>query len=518
MSGDGDEAVRGPGDTPEFRRVRSGPTPPESGTGSGPRRRTGSGRAPAWLPSAAARRRRLTLTLAGALSIAVLLASGTAWAITGWASGQLNRYDVFAGLLEENRPEAGPQGTLNFLVIGSDRREGMGSEEQDALGVGDTDGQRSDTMMLVHLNNERDQVTVVGIPRDSWVRIPGYGEDKINAAYAYGGPQLAIQTVESATGVRVDHYVEVDFGGFVDVVDALEGITVCLPEAIHDDKARLHMEAGTHQVDGVEALAFARTRKSSDGDLDRIDRQQQVLSALLDKALSSETLTDPARFGLFLDTALGSVTVDEGLDTASINQLGNQMRSVRLDDVTFTQVPIGQMDFWTPHGDVAVKWQEEAARELFGRIARDEPLTGGPGDAADQGAEAAPVVAPGDIEVEVYNGIGAPGLGAQVRADLAAAGFLTTAEARDWTSRDVPETLVRYAPGREDAARLVQDSLPGAGLQRDAALGDRIQVVIGFNHTRVTAPGTTASPASDTEGEGGRDTLNTSTAADNVCG
>lgn len=514
MNEDGSDAPRPSGEVPEFRRIRSEPLPPQRE--SPPRRRTPGGREPAWLPSAAARRRRAALLLSGFLSMLVLLASGTAWSVTGWLSGQLQRYDVFAGLLEENRPQSGPKGTLNFLVIGSDSRDGLAGEERDALGVGRTQGQRSDTMMLVHLNGQRDRATVVGIPRDSWVRVPGHGMEKINAAYAYGGPELAVQTVESVTGVRIDHYIEVDFSGFVEVVDALGGITVCLPEAIHDDNANLYLDAGTHEVDGAGALAFARTRKSADGDLDRIDRQQQVLAALLDRALSSKTLTDPAKFTRFLDVALGSITVDEGLDTAAIKQLGNQLSSVRLEDVAFTQVPIAQMDFWTPHGDVAVRWHEAHARKLFRSIAKDEPITGGLGAAPGEGEAGGAPVAPGDVAVEVYNGIGTPGLGARVRGDLVNAGFQVPAEAQNWTSRDTAKTLVRYGPGRQEHAQLVQGSIRGAELVEDPDLGDRLQVVVGFNYTEVTAPAVPAAqPAA--AGPNGRDTLNTSTAADNLC-
>ncbi len=180
--------------------------------------------------------------------------------------------------------------------------------------------------------------------------------------------------MEAATGVRIDHYVEIDFTGFVEVVDTLGGITVCLPEAIHDEKAHLSLEAGTHRLQGTQALAFARTRKSPHGDLDRIDRQQQVLAALLDEALNAQILSDPARLAQFVETALGSITVDDTLDTAALIQLGTQLRSLGLDDVTFTQVPVDRIDFWTPSGEVAVTWHEQHATELFTAIAADRPI------------------------------------------------------------------------------------------------------------------------------------------------
>ncbi|GAA3760384.1 LCP family protein required for cell wall assembly [Spinactinospora alkalitolerans] len=501
-------------ETPEFRRVRSGPLPPGDARGARPRARS---RTPFALPSAQARRKRVALLLAGTMSVIVLLASGSAWALTGWVSGQLNRDNVFAGLFDGDRPAAGPEGALNFLVIGSDSRGGMEGAEQEELSVGDVEGERSDTMMLVHLNSDRDRITVVGIPRDSWVDVPGHGRNKINAAYAYGGPVLAIRTVESATGVRVDHYVEVDFTGFVDVVEALDGIEVCLPEPIRDEKANLDMAAGTHQVDGVEALAFARTRKSAGGDLDRIDRQQQVMSALLDKALASETLSDPGRFANFLDSALGSITVDDGLDTAAINRLGGQLRSFSLQDVSFTQVPIADMDFRTPSGELAVAWNEEQAGELFGDIAADRPLDGPAGAGGESGEAEDEPVAPGDVTLEVFNGVGTPGLGASVRGDLVGAGFQVPSQAQNWPTRDVAETVVRHAPSQAGAAQAVVDAIPGARAEQDDALGERVQVVIGFNYVSVEAPQSTSpepSPAGTANGRGG---VQTDTAADNVC-
>jgi len=507
---DGSDTTRPSGEAPEFRRIRSEPLPPQRE--APPRRRTPAGGRPAWLPSAAARRRRAALLLSGFLSALVLLASGTAWSVTGWLSGQLQRYDVFAGLLEGDRPAAGPHGALNFLVIGSDDRSGVAPEQRSELGVGHVEGRRSDTIMLVHLNHDRDHITVVGIPRDSWVHIPGHGPHKINAAYSLGGPGLVVQTVESATGVRVDHYVEVDFTGFVEVVDALGGITVCLPEAIHDDKAHLFLEAGTHRVDGVQALAFARTRKSAHGDLDRIDRQQQVLAALLDRALDSRTLSDPARFTRFLETTLGSVTVDESLDTAALNQLGAQLRSIGLDDVTFTQVPVDRIDFWTPTGEVAVTWHEQHAVELFEAVAGDRPIPSGASRAE------ADFPAPEEVTVEVYNGTGIPGLGARLRSELLEAGFRVPATAGNWTRQDLAETLVRYSPDRQDAAHLLLESIPHARPEEDAALGGRVQVVAGAGHTGVAVPAHAASPAHQQPVDvGGRDTVHTRTAADNVC-
>ncbi|WP_304451792.1 LCP family protein [Nocardiopsis sp. YSL2] len=491
----------------EFRRDRSEPVAPER------KRSPRSGRFT--VPNASARRRRSGLLVMSALSALVLLASGTSWAITGWMSSSLNRFDVFAGLNEDDRPE-NETGGLTFLVIGSDSRDEMDREDRNALSVGSTPGQRSDTIMLVRLNHERDRITVVGIPRDLWVDVPGQGEDKINAAYAYGGPQLTVRTVESVTGVRVDHYVEVDFSGFVNVVDALDGIEVCLPEPIQDPKAHLDMAAGTHSVDGAEALAFSRTRATARGDLDRIDRQQQVLSAMLDKAMSSETLSDPTRLTAFLDTSLSSVTVDEGLDTSTINQLAYQMRDTDLSAVTFTQVPIAVMEHWTPRGDVALLWDEPAARDLFADIQADRPIT----EEAGREAEAEEELSPAQLRVRVFNGTGTPGLGARLDGQLTGAGFEVTDPADNWSTHSLARSQVRFGPGNEAAAQYVADMIPESETVEDDTLDDELQVVIGFNFTTFNPqePEEPEEPEAPEPAETGDDALATSTARDNICG
>jgi len=501
--GDGRGGDRSDG---EFRRVRSAPTPP---------RPAARGFTP---PSGRVRRKRTALLLAGAMSVLVLLASGTAWSLTGWVSGQLNRSDVF-GALAGDRPEAGARGALNFLVIGSDTRDGMDSGKRSELGVGQAAGRRSDTMMLVHLDHDREHITVVGIPRDSWVDIPGHGKNKINAAYSIGGPSLAVETVESTTHVRIDHYVEVDFTGFVDMVDALGGIEVCLPQPIRDPKARLDMPAGTHRVGGNQALAFARTRQTAGGDLDRIDRQQLVISAMLETALSTDTLSNPQRFSGFVDTALNSVTVDKGLDTGAINELAGQLRGIGLNDVTFTTAPVDQANYQTPGGEVAVTWDRQAAADMFARINADKPIGGAQHEKPGGTADGAGSPRPGETSLKVFNGTGVAGLGAEVSRAFADAGFNVPAPAGNWSSHDVPETVLRHGPGNKAEAEMVAESIPGSRLQEDERLDERIQVVVGFNYREVRAPdvapaATQAAPEQDQE-SGADDAA--SSARDKVC-
>lgn len=490
--------------TPEFSRPRSGPTPPE------PQGRT-EAQGISGIPPARVRRQRTVLLLAAAMSFLVLLTSGSSWAFTEWASGKINRSDIFGGLFDGDRPDEGPKGALTFLLIGSDSQENV-----EGSGSGGGAG-RSDSMMLVHLNNDRDHVNVVGIPRDSWVNVPGHGKDKINAAYAYGGPQLAVRTVESATNVRIDHYVEIDFAGFVDVVNALGGIEVCLPKPIEDPKAHLSMDAGTHRVGGRDALAFSRTRQTSGGDLDRIDRQQQVVSALLDKAVSTETLSDPAKLTSFLDTALGAVTVDEGLDTTTIKRLGAQVSDIGLDDVTFTQVPVAQTDYWTDRGDVAVRWNREEAHALFTDINADRPVSQQDASTPEETADERP--RPDDIRLQIFNGTDVPGRGEEVRDAFSNAGFETSSRAQNWSSQDVATTVVRHDPGDERAASLLSESIPGSEVREDSTLSEELHIVVGFNFTGVDPP----EPAPETSGpdpssgDGPRSEVHASSARENIC-
>ncbi|WP_028647432.1 LCP family protein [Nocardiopsis sp. CNT312] len=495
-----DGNTEGPGPADEFRRMRSQPLPPA------PQRSGRSGRVT--VPPAAVRRHRTALLVVGALSALVLVASGTSWAVTGWMSGTLNRFDVFGTLSEDGRPEE--SGGLTFLVIGSDSRGEMSREDRHALSVGSTPGRRSDVIMLVRVDAENDRVAVVGVPRDLWVEIPGEGPDKINAAYAHGGPTMSVRTVEALTDVRIDHYVEVDFDGFVDVVDALGGIEVCLPEAIDDPKARLDMAAGTHGVDGTEALAFARTRATERGDLDRIDRQQQVLSAMLDRAVSTRTLSDPSLMTEFLRSALSSVTVDEGLDTDTINRLGYHLRDLELSEVSFTQVPIADMDHRTPRGESALLWDEPAARELFDRFRENRPIDG-----------SAPVrdgrPDPADIRVRVFNGTAGSGLASRTERELAAAGFQISAPAANWGRRDVSLTQVRHAPGNGEAAAYVSGMFPGSETVEEPTLDGGLHIVIGFDFTALHVPEDTGrEPAGNASATDGASTVRT--AQDKVCG
>jgi LCP family protein required for cell wall assembly len=308
-------------------------------------------------------RRSRRLKAAGfALAGVLVLGAGGA----GWAFWQLNdnitSVDINSALGDDRpaKPQVSPSGSaaplpsgaLNILVLGSDSRSG---EENAELGGGGQDsGARSDTAMVVHIDEGRTEATVVSIPRDTLVTRPSCPKESggstsvaynamFNSAYAVGGPVCAVKTVEAMTDVRMDHYIEIDFSGFAKLVDALGGVTVTTDEAIDDEDSRLTLAAGTHHLDGEQALALARTRHGiGDGsDLGRIGLQQTLVKSLLEQITSTNLLTDPAKLYKAADAITGSLTTDTGLDSLSaLMSLGESLRGLSADDTTTVTMPV----------------------------------------------------------------------------------------------------------------------------------------------------------------------------------
>ncbi|MFF0307494.1 LCP family protein [Streptosporangium sp. NPDC004379] len=468
--------------------------------------------------SGRARSRRRGLLVAGALSSLVLGGSGVMWALPNYAAGKIQAVD--AGVAGSRST-----GAMNILVVGVDRRDDLTRQQQNALKLGREAGQRTDTMMVVHLSEDHSRATVVSLPRDTWTTIPGKGDHKINAAYQLGGPKLAVRAVQTVTGLTINHYVEVNVLGFIDVVDALGGVSVCTPVPIDDPKTGLNLRPGTYSLPGAKALAYARTRATARSDLDRIDRQQQVISALLHQALSGGTLTNPARLVSFVDSTLGTLRVDDAL-RGDLLGLARQLKDVSTDDVAFATVPLADVDYRTPTGESAVLWDKDAAGELFRRIAADEPLVGpskpaspaSPSASASATAATSPssspsstpsptagalTVPPSRISVRVLNGTTTTGLGARVRGELQRAGFTVPDAAGNTPEKDHDRTVVRYGPGREDSARTVAAALHGAETRQVDDLGGRVEVVIGRRYPgvrKVTVDETAAPSATSSAG------------------
>ncbi len=423
-----------------------------------------------------ARLQRAVLVACGALSALVLLAAGSAWAVTSWVNGNIARV---------NAGTAGTSGSgpLNIVVAGVDVRAGLTPQQQLALHVGHTASSNSDTLMVVHVSADHRHVQVVSIPRDSWVNIPGFGMNKINAAFGLGGPALMVKTVAQNTGLTINDYIEVNFLGFVKVIDALGGVNICLPYAVNDSYSGLQMSAGMHHVDGITALEFARDRHSfATSDLARIKDQQQLLSTMFREAISSGTLANPIKFASFLSAATSAVTVDQNLNVA---KLADELRGVSMNEVTFATVPIGNYNYTTPTGQSALLWNATAAGALFNQLKNDY--------APVQAAPARHALSRRQVSLDVYNGTMIGGLSAATGTQLAGLGFRVHGSGLTWSTQDVTQTLIEYPEAEKAAARLVQRVMAGAKMRQVRSL-KRIRILLGSAGYQITA-GTPATPS-----------------------
>lgn len=283
--------------------------------------------------------------------ILVLLGAGTLW-----ADSQLNRVEATPDVRVSNTA-----GT-NWLLVGSDSREGLTEEDIARLGTGGDIGVgRTDTIMLLNIPRSGEP-TLLSIPRDSYVNIPGWGMNKINAAFTVGGPQLLAQTVEEATGLRVDHYAEIGMGGLANMVDAIGGVEMCPDVPIQDPLANLDIQAGCQEFDGATALGYVRTRATAMGDLDRVVRQREFFSALLSTATSPGTLLNPFRVIPMVGDAVGTFTVGEGDHVWHLARLALAMRGGTQTET----VPIATFADYAV-GNVVI-WDDYAAEELFSSL------------------------------------------------------------------------------------------------------------------------------------------------------
>lgn len=287
-----------------------------------------------------------------------------------WADDRLRQTPALAD--HPGRPAPG-KGS-NWLIIGSDTRSDLTRKERQELHVGGGGRRNTDTVMVLH--HGASGPYLVSIPRDSYVPIPGHGRGKINSAYARGGPKLLTRTVEDATGLRLDHYAEIDFLGFTRVVDALDGVRLCLRRPLRDEKSGADLRAGCQTLHGRDALAFVRARYSDPrGDLGRVERQRMLLRALVHEGTGASVVSDPWRFYPFLGAALDAVTVDEGTDVLSLARMAWKVRGLTGGDGGTATVPVANPGLSVPGAGEVVAWNRARARELFDQLRRDVPIT-----------------------------------------------------------------------------------------------------------------------------------------------
>jgi LCP family protein required for cell wall assembly len=277
----------------------------------------------------------------------------------------INRIDALPDY--DGRPAAA-EGT-NWLIVGSDSREGLDPEQEERLSTGDAGGQRTDTIMIAHLPDNDTAPTLLSLPRDSQVEIPGHGTSKINAAFSIGGAPLLAQTVEQATGLRIDHYAEIGFGGFANVVDAIGGVEMDIPTEMHDTKTGVTIPAGRQTLDGAEALGFVRMRYSEAtprSDLDRVANQRKFIGALVNEIASPATLLNPFDVFPLLGAAPDALTIDSGDHLHHLVALAWAMRGISSGGVVTTTVPVASSS--------AEQWDQEKSEQLFDALRSDQPV------------------------------------------------------------------------------------------------------------------------------------------------
>jgi LCP family protein required for cell wall assembly len=283
--------------------------------------------------------------------ILVLIVAGTAGSYF-WIDGKLNHTVT---LPATSNTSAG----TNWLIAGSDTRIGVSRTEQAKLHLGSTGASASDSLMLLHTGSGGKPV-LISIPRDSYVDIPGHGDNKINAALALGGPALLVQTVENLTGLKINHYMSIGFVGLASVVNSVGGVHICLKTAFDDPDSGAHLKAGCQTLNGTEAIAFVRDRHSfADSDLQRIQDQRAFLAALLNKGTSPGVYLNPFTALPFASTSASSIAIDKGTSLYNLLQVAFALKNPETGTV-----PVANANFETNAGD-AVELDKTKALELF---------------------------------------------------------------------------------------------------------------------------------------------------------
>ena len=363
---------RTPGWTPSTRSAW-----PEQPRGStrGPAPRSTPARSPGWGPSGPEGPRpggrrwrfwgqpghRAKRILTYAVTLVVVIVVGVVSSYF-WLNGKLNRSVSLPAY-------SGTSAGTNWLITGADTRNGLSTQQIVADPVGfDFGTANSDSLMVLHMGSGKP--VLISIPRDSYVPIPGHGENKINAALGLGGPALLIQTVESVTGLKINHYMGIGFGGLVNVVNEVGGVRICLPAALDDQDSGVNLKAGCQNLSGTQALAFVRDRHSfATEDLQREEDQRAFLKALMGKAASPGVYLNPFVGLPFASTAASSLTVDKGTSLYDLYQA-----AMALKNPETTTVPIADANFPTSNAGDAVEWNRTQALELFDDLAQDKPI------------------------------------------------------------------------------------------------------------------------------------------------
>ena len=439
-----------------------------------------------------------TLRIVGAV-LGVLLVVGGGFGFFQYKklSGNINRIDALSPDDAAIRNAAKQLDAENYLILGSDTRAGDNAKYEET--AGQVNGERSDTTILAHLSPNRDKAILVSFPRDAWVSLPecpktGGGmspahDGQFNEAFAIGGPSCTVLAVQKLTGIKINHYIQVDFSGFKTMVDAVGGVPICTTKALRDDESGLRMDPGTSVLQGEQALAYVRARYGiGDGsDLGRIERQQKFLGAMMRAATGKKLLVNPVALTKFLGAATKSLTLDNDTSFGDLKALADQLNGLDPKRVSFVTAPIANPAYNPPgfpplrpgQGGSKVQLDDVAGRTLWDSIINDKPAAA-PGSTTAPKPKNVLTIAPTEVRARVLNGVGTGGLAGEVAGDLQGVGFSVdeTSNAPRTTA-----TTVRYAPDQAEAAKTLATAVPGAVLQPDS--GTTLDLVIGTNYTGV---------------------------------
>ncbi|EJN02469.1 LCP family protein [Phyllobacterium sp. YR531] len=312
-----------------------------------------------------------SILIGAIIALLIAIGFGTLYAVM---ISNVRHVEVTDKELGENRPAKASSAAMNILLVGSDRREGKGAARL---------GERTDTIMLVHLPADRSELAVISFPRDLRVQLPrcvskeGFPGQRaqrgiINSSYSAGGIGCIWKTIETLTGIHIDHFVMVDFTGFKQLVDAAGGVEVCLPQPIHDKLVKLDLPAGIQALRGDQALAYVRIRHglSNGTDIGRIQRQQQFLSGLSKKVIGGGVLANPGKVISLLSVASKSVTTDPDLTPGLMMELALAVRGISAANIRFLTTP------WRDSSDYPGRLEllDGPAKRLFRSIAEEEPF------------------------------------------------------------------------------------------------------------------------------------------------
>ncbi|NRQ36937.1 LCP family protein [Nonomuraea sp. NN258] len=431
-----------PGSRMARRAAGAAPPPP----GDLPPRKRGGG-------SSGNGRMRVLAWVSIATTSLMVAGSLTAYTVYRDAFGAINQKSVKEDILNPRPPDTG---ALNVLLVGSDTRAGKGNARygQKLAREADAGGKRTDTIILMHISPNRDQARLISFPRDSMVQIPrcknettkqemAPRRDMINSAYNTGGIACTMSTIETLTGIRVNHFVEVDFSGFKNIVDALGGIEICLKSGVDDKDSKLHLPPGKSLLMGEQALGYVRLRKYGDGsDIQRIKRQQIFLSKVVAKATSSELLTDVGKLTSFIKAVAGSVTMDPELanDKGRLIEIATSAKELTAGGVKFTTVPWGP----DPADENRVVWKQPDADELFTAVKSDTEVLPTAAPSASTGTKPKVTIKPEQVQVQVLNGTATQGKAREVADMLSKQGFKVVEVGNYQAADGQTDTEIRY--------------------------------------------------------------------------